>query len=298
MATVQSPSPDPDDLPSEAAGTPAPPPTKPTTDKQIAANQRNAQKATGPKTKEGKARSSRNAEIHGAYSRELHPFDSGPYGEAPNEFYERAARLIAGFDPEDELIAELAKRAADALMKMARLDAFEAEMSMVSGLPDADVKRICGDLRAAEHIQFDMECLKEIAKGDMPGMDADTDLHEEMNWEPIARLVRDLLTTECAIPGLWDKEHEPTTDEEWELAARAILDSRLPDPQHRWAWANGLHASAHAQRSLIEHKTKALIANRLINGPLASIERPRNHLWREFNQAVAHIRQIRKMRED
>ena len=24
----------------------------------------------------------------------------------------------------------------------------------------------------------------------------------------------------------------------------------------------------------------------------------RNHLWREFNQAVAQIRQIRKMRED
>jgi len=53
----------------------------------------------------------------------LHPFGSGPFGEVPSEFYERAAKLIAGFEPEDELIGELAKRAADSLMTMTRLDA-------------------------------------------------------------------------------------------------------------------------------------------------------------------------------
>jgi hypothetical protein len=42
----------------------------------------------------------------------------------------------------------------------------------------------------------------------------------------------------------------------------------------------------------------AQIASSLINGRLASIERPRNQFWREFSHAVAQIRQIRKMRED
>ncbi len=258
------------------------PPRKPTSDKQIAANKRNAQKSTGPKSEAGKARSSRNAETHGAYARELHPFGSGPYGESPIEFYDQAAKLIAGFEPEDELIGKLAKRATDALMKMDRLDAFEAEMSLVTGIPEADAKMFCGDLRAAEFVEHDMECLKEIAKADMPGMDADPEFLEELDWEPIAKLIRKLLTTECIIPGLWDDDHEPNTNDEWEKAARVILGAALPDPQ----------------RNLIEHKTKSFLAHKLINGPLASIERPRNHLWREFNQAVAQIHRIRKMRED
>ncbi len=244
-----------------------------------------------------KARSSRNAELHGAYARQLHPLGSGPYGEVHSEFYERASKLIGGFEPEDELIAELAKRAADALMKMARLDSFEAEMSLVTGIPDADVKMFCGDLQAAEFVEMDMECLKQIAMADMPGMESDDGFLEELEWESIAKLVRRLLTKECTLPGLWDDDHEPTTGEDWELAARTILEGALPERQHRWVWANGLHANAYAQRSLIEHKTKAFIATRLINGPLASIERPRNHLWREFSQAVGQIRQIRKMRE-
>ena len=184
MNPSESPSLDPEDPPASAK--------KSTSDKQVAANKRNAQKTTGPKTEAGKARSSRNAELHGAYARQLHPLGAGLYGEVPSEFYERASKLIGGFEPEDELIAELAKRAADALMKMARLDAFEAEMSMVTGIPDADVKMFCGDLRAAESLETDMECLKQIAMAYMPGMAAEDGFLEEMEWESIAELVRRL----------------------------------------------------------------------------------------------------------
>lgn len=271
---------------------------KDTSQKQVAANRRNAQKSTGPRSKKGKARSARNAETHGAYARQLHPLGSGPFGEYHAEFYDKAAKLIAGFEPEDDLVAELAKRAVDALMKMSRLDSFEAEMSMVTGIPDADVKMLCGDLQRAEFHEMDMLTLKEIAAADVPDVESEPGFLDETNWQHVAELVRDLLTTECSIPGLWDDENQPTAEADWEQAARVILDAALPDPQHRWVWANGLHAHAYAHRSLIEHKTKAFIASRLINGPLSSIERPRNHLWREFNQAVAQIRQIRKMRED
>ena len=87
----------------------------------------------------------------------------------------------------------------------------------------------------------------------------------------MAKLIRKLLTTECAMPGFWDNDHEPTTNDEWEKAARVILDAALPDRRERWVWANGLYATAAAQRNLIEHKTKSFLAHKLINGPLAAI---------------------------
>ncbi len=270
---------------------------KQVSDKQVEANRRNAQASTGPTSEAGKARSAQNARRHGAYARELFPLGSGPYYESPADFYERAENLIAGFEPEDDLLAELSKRAADALMKLRRLDAFEADITFEAGLPDPAVTMVCGDLRAAEHLEYETSCLKDVVGVDTPGIDIDPSVLEEMDWSMIANLVRDHLAPGCTIPGMWDEEHTPITDEEWEHAARAILDEIMPDPRGRWAWANGLHAAAYAHHAMIETKTKALMAKRILNGPMASLERPRTHLWREFNQAVAQIRQIRKMRE-
>jgi hypothetical protein len=51
------------------------------TEAQIAANRRNAESSTGPRTKEGKSRSSRNAVTFGIYSAAdfVHPTDNGLY---------------------------------------------------------------------------------------------------------------------------------------------------------------------------------------------------------------------------
>jgi hypothetical protein len=59
-----------------------------TSQKQIEANRRNAKKSTGPRTPEGKARSSRNAITHGFYSRDL---------VIPGEFPESFEALHEGF---------------------------------------------------------------------------------------------------------------------------------------------------------------------------------------------------------
>jgi hypothetical protein len=66
------------------------------TEKQIAANRRNAQKSTGPKTPEGKARCAQNATKHGAYSDRLST------AEASNPRFRRLLKLLrAEFRPRD-----------------------------------------------------------------------------------------------------------------------------------------------------------------------------------------------------
>jgi hypothetical protein len=66
-------------------------------DQKRIANQQNAQKSTGPRSAEGKARSSRNALQHGFRSKSaLLP------GENPEEYYELKSRLRAEWKPASE----------------------------------------------------------------------------------------------------------------------------------------------------------------------------------------------------
>ena len=107
-----------------------------TTNKQADANKRNAKKSTGPKSTEGKERSSRNAVKHSAYAEELYPLARGPLAENPEEFRGRAEELLRGFDPQDPLEAELAKRGTKALMTLQRLDRFESMLVDQEGVLD------------------------------------------------------------------------------------------------------------------------------------------------------------------
>ena len=62
--------------------------------RQIAANRRNAQKSTGPKTAAGKARAAKNRRSHGFYSADI-----VLAGENPEEFEALLAELEAEFQP-------------------------------------------------------------------------------------------------------------------------------------------------------------------------------------------------------
>ena len=69
------------------------------TEKQIAANRRNALKSTGPRTPEGKSASSRNATVTGLFS--CHAVVDG--AEDPEEFHRVPARHNAPADPRHPL---------------------------------------------------------------------------------------------------------------------------------------------------------------------------------------------------
>jgi hypothetical protein len=98
---------------------------KKVTAKQLAANRRNAQKSTGPRTAQGKAISRWNALKHGVLSRALIPPALEPY-ESRVEFDALLETLRQELDPRSALEEMLVERIATSYWRLARLLRAEA----------------------------------------------------------------------------------------------------------------------------------------------------------------------------
>ena len=89
--------------------------------KQLTANRANAERSTGPKTEEGKARSRANAWKHGLTAKLLVIGD-----EETEAFDELRAALMTEHDPQSALECELVERLAGILWRLRRVPFFEA----------------------------------------------------------------------------------------------------------------------------------------------------------------------------
>ena len=100
--------------------------TKPISQKKLDANRRNAQKSTGPKTPQGKARSSRNAVKHGLLARSIVLKDNDP-NENPADFDELLQDLTADLQPVGRLQHLLVERIAALHWRLRRAYRFEVQ---------------------------------------------------------------------------------------------------------------------------------------------------------------------------
>ncbi len=96
-----------------------------TTDKQIAANRRNAARSTGPVTESGKAIAARNALKHGLLAREV-LVDAGEGAESREEFDAVLLDLRNQFDPQGPLEEMLVEKIAVAYWRLRRAHRYEA----------------------------------------------------------------------------------------------------------------------------------------------------------------------------
>ena len=92
------------------------------TRKQRLANKRNAQESTGPKTDEGKQRSSQNALKHGTYA-----IESVIPGEDPADFDEVCTEFGERYLPECPYERSLVRQMADAEWRLRRITRLEAD---------------------------------------------------------------------------------------------------------------------------------------------------------------------------
>ena len=124
--------------------------------KRTVANRRNAEKATGPKTPEGKRKSSLNAEKHGLLSKEI---CAGHDAETRQEYRKLLADLFKTFAPADTMEEMLVERIAVAQLRLARVLRYE--------LRETQRAIKIGGKRLPEHIQepavydFLFDCIRE-----------------------------------------------------------------------------------------------------------------------------------------
>jgi hypothetical protein len=100
--------------------------TQPVSEAKRAANRRNAQKSTGPKTPEGKKRSSQNAIKHGLLAAQILTFDGDP-NETTRDFNRLLDGLIHDFQPTDTQEKLLVERIAVCYWRLRRAYRCEAQ---------------------------------------------------------------------------------------------------------------------------------------------------------------------------
>ena len=91
--------------------------------RQLEANRANARKSSGPKTKKGKARSSRNSTTHGLTASEILIG-----GENPHEFEQLRRDLVRDFCPQNTIERELVYLLAGYFWRLARVPGLEAAL--------------------------------------------------------------------------------------------------------------------------------------------------------------------------
>ncbi|MHC4444748.1 MAG: hypothetical protein ACYTF1_19070 [Planctomycetota bacterium] len=94
--------------------------------KQLQANRHNAQKSTGPKTPEGKARSSQNALKHGLLARQILLNDDDP-NENPEDFQQLLSDLVDELQPAGRRQSLCVQRIAVCYWRLRRAYRFEAQ---------------------------------------------------------------------------------------------------------------------------------------------------------------------------
>jgi len=88
-------------------------------EKQLAANYRNAQRSTGPRTVEGKARSSQNRVFHGVFMESYSAIARGRFQEDVNEVAGYVDAIVCDLGPRDQLEYCEARRVAQlALLRL------------------------------------------------------------------------------------------------------------------------------------------------------------------------------------
>jgi hypothetical protein len=281
-----------------------------TTERQLAANRRNAQHSTDPRTARGKAIASRNSTRHGLHARAAPTI---PRLESPAAWEQHRAATIGGLAPATPVEEALAERIALILWRLDRVARYEqsvatrAQQRAPDDLADEYDEDEIEDRRA--RLAAARRCLSALTRFRLLPSDAPLTGHEadavivSVAWrvegfDLHSFAVRDLLEVDdiiADVPGWTVGRVQQVVDaiaasaerDPGELVSSALVAAR--------AWHNRQRA-AHRR---IARELAGLRRERILPqaADLDQVIRFEGHLTRQLNQTLGDLRQLQRHRQ-
>ena len=187
------------------------------TDKQIAANRRNAAKSTGPVTPAGKAIAARNSLKHGLLAKEI-VIDAGEGAESRDEFDAMLLDLKSHFEPQGPLEEILVEKIAVAYWRLRRAHRYEvglirqeldtatqgfyAKMARDGQKEHKTDEQIDGEIKQEqEGITWWQKDKNDLSRMRKDGASLESIYDRDPNWEALDETLEDDLADEVGYEG-------------------------------------------------------------------------------------------------
>lgn len=234
-----------------------------TSDRQVEANRRNAQKSTGPRSATGKAASARNATRTGIYARSAEAIRRGPFAEDADDVNMFVDEVVNALQPRDALERDLALTIATTMLRRRRLDRVEVgEFHNAGRYLSGGDRGDCVDESGHRAELKRARAFRDFVAGGCKEY-VDDDPAELLDW------FGERLWPWYVGAGIeaWELDPVPETDLEWWRALAHEIETAWEDPDVPLAWAEEQVATARRQlrgnREMAEERAAARLIESL-----------------------------------
>jgi hypothetical protein len=258
----------------------------PSSGRRAEANRRNAKRSTGPRTPEGKARSSKNATKAGVFVATLGPITKGPFEEDPEEFADQAEALISAHAPRDALEVAGAVRITSLMIGMDRLDRWG--MALIEG----ESRMTKYDFEAGIRTEPRRRLVAKYAYR-LAAYLENPRAEDEVVFSIFATLVRTYGPAPLVEIPVWDGKHEPQSPEDWKVAFEALRSLFWPRQGDAKRWADALALQLSREAEAVDGLEEQIAANRILNA-LDRLLKYQARLRKEYQEMRKDYEDLRK----
>ena len=250
---------------------------RPTTEKQVEANRRNARASTGPKTEAGKRRSSLNATKHGLYARSSAAIPSGPFAEDPGGVDGYVEDIVTHLAPRSTLAATVARAVAQEALTIERIARVEPYLLVKDGDP----------LFGGGTENLAMHSFKAAVSARLADALNEAEVSADRDYQELVDFILILHEKEgVEIDGPpYEDPSGPSTPEEWKRTFDWVVESVLGTPGAAHAWARDIEQKATRALKMV-HADQAAQVSEAIGEGLAATSGLRSRTLRSLHRTL------------
>jgi hypothetical protein len=257
-----------------------------TSEAQRAANQRNAKKSTGPRTEDGKARSSANALRHGVYSTRHDSISASILEEDPDEVLSLLQDVYDELKPRTALEAVAVDTVATRVLNRVRVNRLTSPLASGAAPTDDDwytVGTARNEVRVAREMLHAIDVMEERSDGPVGWMRLIFD---------VSRIVSPKIPFTPMQTWPNGELRPPETEDEWRFKFDDLVRTSFEDYDEARQFANAWIGRHAAEANAETRQEEANQARKLLED-FERIMRIADHVDRGFDRSMASFEKMR-----